>query len=70
MKKMKKRWKEFLVKILFWAGSMAEGKFRGQVPYTEAMEPLGYREGQKLPEKLKNCYKMDINEQKWKEYLN
>ena len=69
-KKMKKKWKELLVNIFFWLEARPVGKFRGQVPYTEVLEPLGYRGGQKLPKTLKNSYKMDKNEQMWKEFLN
>ena len=65
-----KKWKEFLVMIFFRAGARPEGKFRGQVPYTEVLEPLGYRGGQKLPKKLKNCSKMGKNEQLCIEFFN
>ena len=63
MKKMKKDERNSYLRSFLGLEARPEGKFRGQVPYTEVLEPLGYRGGQKLPKKLKNCYKMDKNEQ-------
>ena len=40
--------------IFFGLEARPEGNFRGQVPYTEVLEPLGYRVGQKLQKKLIN----------------
>ena len=69
-RKMKKNEKNSYLRSFFGLEARPEGKFRGQVPYTEVLGPLGYRGGQKWPKKLKNCYKMDKNEQMWKELLN
>ena len=70
MKKMKKNERNSYLRSFFGLEARPEGKFRGQVPYTEVLGPLGYRGGRKWPKKLKNCYKMDKNEQMWKELLN
>ena len=62
MKKNEKNEKNSWLRYFFGLEARPEGIFRGQVTYTEVLEPLGYRGGQKLPKKLKNCYKMD---KKW-----
>ena len=59
LSKMTKNEKNSLLRSFFGLKARPEGKFRGQVPYTEVLKPPGYRGGQKLPKKLKNCYKMD-----------
>ena len=59
MKKMKKNERNSYLRSFLGLEARPEGKFRGQVPHTEVLEPLGYRGGaQKLPKKLKNCSKM------------
>ena len=63
MKKMKKNARNSYLRSFFGLEARPEGKFRGQVPYKEALEPLGYKGGQKLPKKLKNCYEIEKYEQ-------
>ena len=53
MKKMKKNERNSYLRSFFGLEARPKGKFRGQVPYTEVLEPLGYRGGQKLPKNAK-----------------
>ena len=49
---MKKKWKKneknTQLRSFLRLEARPEGKFRGQVPYTEVWEPLGYRGGPKM----------------------
>ena len=51
MKKNEKNEKNSYLRSFFGLEARQEGKFRGQVPYTEAMEPLGYRGAAKIAKK-------------------
>ena len=51
MKKKEKNEKNSWLRSFFELEARPEGKFRGQVPCTEVLEPLGYRGGGKTCEK-------------------
>ena len=51
MKKNEKNEKNSYFRSFFGLEARPKGKFRGQVPYTEVLEPLGYRGGAKIAKK-------------------
>ena len=51
MKKKEKNEKNSWLRSFFELEARPEGKYRGQVPCTEVLEPLGYRGGPKIAKK-------------------
>ena len=57
MKKNEKNEKNSWLRYFFGLEAGPEGIFRGQVTYTEVLEPLGYRGGAKMAKKAQKLLK-------------